>query len=111
VIRFGTGTVEPPGDRTQVLKLPTSEPKPERPKPPSILGSERPNPGEDPTTRLVPPDHHDPDDETTVDIGETKKRIMTVMNLERPADEAADDTRRLVTPPPPPRQRSDDETP
>jgi hypothetical protein len=114
VIRLGTGTVEPPGDRTQVLKLPTGETTTERREPaPSILNAERPNPGDDPTTLLVlvPPGRPNPGEETTVDIGETKKRIMTVMNLERPADEAADDTRRLVAPPPPQQRRPDDETP
>jgi hypothetical protein len=112
VIRLGTGTVEPPGDRTQVLRLPTGETTTERREPPSIVNAERPNPGDDPTTLLVPPGRTNPGEETTVDVGDTKKRIMTVMNLERPADEAADDTRRLVAPPPPPRQRrADDETP
>jgi hypothetical protein len=36
---------------------------------------------------------------------------MTVMNLERPQDEVADDTRRLVRPPLPAQRRSDEEEP
>jgi DNA recombination protein RmuC len=82
----------------------------------SIVGEERPNPGEDPTTRLVLPPAPDeepaeqPGEKTTVDVG-VSKRAMTVTSLERPADEAADDTRQL-TPPPIPAQRrpSPDET-
>jgi hypothetical protein len=120
VIRIPTPTVEPPGDRTQVLRFPAESPpseavtvRREPPKSPSIVGEERPNPGDDPTTRIVPPDRaarlgQDPGDETTVDVG-GGKRIMTVMNLERPADEAADDTRRLVRPPSPAERRPDDD--
>ena len=120
VIRIPTGTVEPPGDRTQVLRFAAQSPPGEAvtvgrepPKSPSIVGEERPNPGDDPTTRIVPPDRaarlgQDPGDETTVDVG-GGKRIMTVMNLERPADEAADDTRHLVRPPSPAERRPDDD--
>jgi hypothetical protein len=61
-ITAGGSTVEPPGDRTQVIRLPTGNPPGERrpvrpePAPPSsIVGSERPDPGADPTTRIVPP--------------------------------------------------------
>jgi hypothetical protein len=129
VIRFGSGTVEPPGDRTQVLRFPAQDTQarkvpgeqttvsheaPTRAN--SIVGEERPNPGDDPTTRLVPPQAPEeepaeqPGEETTVDVGGSK-RAMTVTSLERPADEAADDTRQL-TPPPIPAQRrpSPDET-
>ena len=123
VIRLGAGTVEPPADRTQVIRLPAPDAqddrtttqeadrpappqKPERP--PSIVGEERPDPGTDPTTRLVPPRRLPLDepvgDETTTDIG-NGKRAMTVLNLERPDDElAADDTRPMALP------RSDDQT-
>jgi hypothetical protein len=119
VIRLGAGTVEPPGDRTQVLRLPTPGPAGDRTaagqetvrqetghqppeRPPSIAGAERPDPGTDPTTRLVPPQRptgdEQPSDETTVDVG-NGQRAMTVMNLERPAGElAADDTRPLNLP-------------
>jgi hypothetical protein len=130
VIRLGAGTVEPPGDRTQVLRLPTQSPpgEPSTPRqeserqairhdeparPPSIVGAERPDPGADPTTRLVPPQRltldEQPGDETTVDVG-NGQRAMTVMNLERPAGElAADDTRPLTLPPIPPERRQDDD--
>jgi hypothetical protein len=68
--------------------------------------AERPNPGDDPTTRLVTPEEEPPAGPGEI----TKRRIMTVMNLERPADEVADDTRRLATPPPPrPRRPEDDD--
>jgi hypothetical protein len=121
VIRLGTGTVEPPADRTQVLTFPAKNPpgegateRREPAKPPSIVGEERPNPGDDPTTRIVPPDRsanpsQDSGEETTVDVARGK-RIMTVTNLERPADEVADDTRRLVPPPPPTQRHPEDET-
>jgi hypothetical protein len=119
VIRIPTGTVEPPGENTQVLRFPAKNPpgeavtvRREPPKAPSIVGAERPNPGDDPTTRIVPPHRagqpgQDADDETTVDVG-GGKRLMTVMNLERPAGEAADDTRRLF--PPPAKRHPEDET-
>jgi hypothetical protein len=131
VIRLGVGTVEPPGDRTQVLKIPAADAR-ETParkvpgeqttasqepptKPSSIVGEERPNPGEDPTTRIVPPTRPgdeptgQPGEETTVDVGGSK-RAMTATSLERPADEADDDTRRLAAPPvPAQRQPSSDE--
>jgi hypothetical protein len=89
-----TGTVEPPGDRTQLLTFSapgeTTEPTP------SIVAAERPDPAEDPTTRLnLPP--RTPGEETTRD-----HRAMTATNLERPADEAADDTRPLTLPVPRP---------
>jgi hypothetical protein len=111
VIRLGSNTVEPPGDRTQVLKLPVAdEPTADRREPPpSILHAERPNPGDDPTTRLVVPDGYDESEEITADVGPSKRRIMTVMNLERPVDEVADDTRRLVAPPPPRQRRPQDD--
>ena len=122
VIQAGTGTVEPPGDRTQVLtfhaentpgerstvrkeavkKILREEPE----RLASIVGEERPNPGQDPTTRIVPPDRpaREPGEETTVDVG-NGKRVLTVIDLERPADEAADDTTRLAVPPAPTQRR------
>jgi hypothetical protein len=77
--------------------------------PTSIVDAERPDPAEDPTTRLrVPKPDGDAGDKTTVDV-RASRRIMTVLNLERPQDEVADDTRRLVRPPLP-TQRTPDET-
>ena len=83
-------------------------------RPPSIVGEERPDPGADPTTRLVPspiPTRADPTgEEATVDVVGGGARVqpsgtMTVMNLERPAGEAANDaTRRLVRPSTPPKR-------
>jgi hypothetical protein len=122
IISLGAGTVQPPGDSTQVLRIPTPAPAPaEQPVPEreSIVGQERPDPGADPTTRLVPlqlrgdlrdeedpgedepgggdPDEDDagaPGEDTTADVG-TTPRPRSLLDLERPADEADDDTRRL----------------
>ncbi len=115
VIRLGAGTVDPPDERTQVIKLPArTEPRTasrtedepadkKTPKgPSSVMGAERPNFAEDPTTRLMPPKADDPDAE------KGNSRTMTVTNLERPADEVADDlTRPLV---PGPRRPESEET-
>lgn len=111
----GTGTVEPPGDHTQVLSFPVvsrtpdREPRDEEPhdgeprdrerrdrerRGASILGAEQPDPADDPTTRLGV---SMPGERTTAEVGE--KRSGSVLDLERPADETADDTRRLVVPP------------
>jgi hypothetical protein len=100
VIPLGAGTVEPPGDRTQVLRLPvpgertTADQEPPA-RPPSIVGEERPDPGADPTTRLVPLQRRGeapPGEKTTADVA---PRPRSLLDLERPADEARDDTRRL----------------
>lgn len=102
------GTVQPPGDRTQLLTFPTpseaptvatpvaddSEAAPST-KAMSIVAAERPDPGEDPTTRLTTPVK--PPAEATTRPG-PERRAMTATNLERPADEAADDTRPLTLP-------------
>ena len=45
-------------------------------------------------------------EDTTADVGDNQ-RTKGVLDLERPADETADDTRRLVIPPP--RRPQDDE--
>ncbi|MEU7907823.1 hypothetical protein [Actinoplanes sp. NPDC049118] len=93
VIRVGT--VEPPADRTEVLTLPApgeatvanpaGEKTEETTRAMSIAGSERPDPGADPTTPLGVP--------AAAATGPSQdRRAMTVTNLERPADEAADDT-------------------
>ena len=88
------GADEPAADRTQVLSVaqpPAGDPQP------SIVGEERPDPGIDPTTRLVKPS------DDTADMAD--QRVGSVLDLERPADEIADDpTRRLRIP----QQRSDD---
>jgi hypothetical protein len=103
-----TRTVEVPGEDTQVLTA-SAAPVEEDDRPPSIVGAERPNPGADPTSRIVPPEPERPPGEaTTKDVG-SGKRVMTVMNLERPAGEAADDTRRAIRPPIPAQRRRDDE--
>ncbi|MBB4766351.1 hypothetical protein ACFQFC_19230 [Amorphoplanes digitatis] len=97
------GTVDPPEDRTQLLTIPApgeatvvspaGEKTEENTKPMSIAGTERPDPGADPTTQLGIPAA-----DTT---GPTQdRRAMTVTNLERPADEAADDTRPTPLPTP-----------
>ena len=106
-----TGTVEPPGDRTQLLTLPApGEPAtvPEDTRALSIAGAERPDPGEDPTTRLTPPARSSgrpPGEETT--RANPAARPMTVTGVERPADEAADDTRPLTLPAPRPAAEED----
>jgi hypothetical protein len=122
VIRLESGTVDAPGDRTQVIKLPVQQPPnagqarepqeqpaapgPEPQRSPSIVAAERPDPGADPTTRLVAPALEPAGEPTT----NGKKRVMTVTNLERPQDEAADDTRYLLAPPIPTQRRPDDES-
>jgi hypothetical protein len=98
-----SATVEPPAERTQVIKLPTAPAAP----PSSIVGAERPDPHTDPTTRLLPLPGSE---ETTVEQrnGETTarnpgeastaERPMTVLNMERPSDEAEEDTHPLTVP-------------
>ena len=119
VIRVGT--VEPPGDRTQLLTFPapgeattvtvahpeveTSQESPESTKAMSIVAAERPDPGEDPTTRLTSPAEQ-PGEATTRPSPE--RGAATVTSSERPADEAADDTRPLTLPAP--RPPAEDET-
>ena len=84
--------MEPPGDRTQVLRIPAPDDRTTEAR--SIASQERPDPGADPTTRLVPPQRRaaDPGEDTTADVG---PRPRGVLDLERPADEAEDDTHRL----------------
>jgi hypothetical protein len=108
-IQTTLGAVEPPSERTQVIKLPTAPALHDgrSTPPPSIVGEERPDPGADPTTRLIPvPTSEDPtveqkSGETTARTpGEasTAARQMTVLNMERPSDEAEEDTRPLTVP-------------
>lgn len=94
------GTVEPPGDRTQMLTFPspgeaTTVAVPrgdeEGTTAVSIVSAERPDPGADPTTRLTPPA------DTAARPG-PGRGTTTVTSIERPADEAADDTRPLTLP-------------
>ncbi|MEU4218580.1 hypothetical protein [Actinoplanes sp. NPDC026623] len=94
VIRVGT--VDPPAERTQLLTFPAPDEATvvtpagtrteETTKAMSIAGTERPDPGADPTTPL-----NVPGEATTA--ASQDRRAMTVTNLERPADEADDDTR------------------
>ena len=123
VIRLGT--VDAPGDRTQVLTLPlpgeattgsvpvgertTQEtPQSETTKPMSIIGEERPDFADDPTTRLtLPPDEPGTDPGAATTRPNRDRRAMTVTNLERPADEAADDTNPMAIPAQ--RQSTDDD--
>jgi hypothetical protein len=70
-----TTLVTPPGDRTEVLRLP----KKRKTDKTSIADVERPDFESDPTSRIVPPTPHAQDDEAA--------RSMTVMNLERPPEE------------------------
>ncbi|UQU63944.1 hypothetical protein COUCH_34030 [Couchioplanes caeruleus] len=81
------GPAEVPGDRTQVLSR-VADPGPGEA--PSIGAEERPDPGQDPTTRLTPVPPAPP--------APARGRGTTVANLERPADEAADDTRPISLP-------------
>jgi hypothetical protein len=99
-----TGTVEPPGDRTQLLTFRSpgeattlatpaageSQDGEDSTKAMSIVAAERPDPAEDPTTRLTVAA-----EQPTAAITGPKPNRPTVTSLERPADEAADDTRRL----------------
>ncbi|MEV8505239.1 hypothetical protein AB0368_10480 [Actinoplanes sp. NPDC051475] len=71
----------------------------------SILGEERPDPAQDPTTRLTAVAAQE---ETPGEAKTQASKTSTVANLERPADEAADDTRPLTLPAPP--HPTDDET-
>jgi hypothetical protein len=100
------GTVEPPGDRTQLLSFPApAEPVTvatpvastgeETRDNTSIVAAERPDPGEDPTTRLTTVAKQ-PGEATT--RANADRPATTVTSLERPADEAADDTRPLTLP-------------
>jgi hypothetical protein len=86
--------VTPPGERSDVLMFRTPAPRDETPI--SIADAEAPNFAEDPTSPIIPPSPRGAatDDEAT----ENGKRSMTVMNMERPPDEAADETTRLEIP-------------
>jgi hypothetical protein len=59
------------------------------------VAAERPDPGEDPTTRLTPPATQPGEATTRANVD---RPATTVTSLERPADEAADDTRPLTLP-------------
>ena len=102
-----TGTVEPPGDRTQLLTFPppaepetvtipaapaATDPEADRT---SIVVAERPDPAEDPTTRLSLPGRPATEPVTKA---VPQRRTPTATSLERPADEADDDTRPLTLP-------------
>ena len=103
----------PDAEQTRVIHVDAAEPDEEQPL--SIAGAERPDPTADPTTRLrqLPEPGTAPDTPTPrpaepepVPAG----RPQSATDLERPADEAADDTRRLRMPSiPAPRRQPDDE--
>jgi hypothetical protein len=89
------GLVEPPGERTQVIKVtsagPTVTPAEEE-RPPSVADAERPHFADDPTSRIVPPGAN------TGDHADGSQRAMTVTSMERPPDEIAGDTTRVDIP-------------
>ena len=104
VIRNDAERMAASGERTEAVPIP-AQPQAQM----SIVDAERPDPAEDPTTRLgVPAPDDDSRGRNTVDV-RASRRIMTVLNLERPQDEVADDTRHLVRPPQPPQPRPDDD--
>ncbi|MEV4706558.1 hypothetical protein [Actinoplanes sp. NPDC049316] len=98
--------VDVAGDRTQVLAPVDAAPEldPEAgeatTKAMSVVGEERPDPAQDPTTRLTPV--------PAAPAPSPVREKTTVANLERPADEAADDTRPITLPAP--RRPDEDET-
>ena len=77
-----TGLVKPPGDGTEVLKLPVAAGLA-----PSIAAQEQPDLTDDPTSRLIP-----------AGKDRTAENRSAVLNRERPPDEIADDTTRLDIP-------------
>ena len=83
------GTVEPPGERTEIVRLPVKgTASVAEPAPVSMADAERPNFAEDPTSRIVPPDRdRDGDGDGTERSGEADRRGMTVMSMERPPGE------------------------
>ncbi|HEU4349930.1 MAG TPA: hypothetical protein VFR35_19305, partial [Actinoplanes sp.] len=117
VIRLAEGrdaadTAEPPGDLTQVLFTPAPDaPAPAPQEPPagtsSIVGEERPDPADDPTTRLAQAGRQG--GSSAAGFG-YDNRTTSFLGLERPADEiAGDPTRRLNIPGP--REPHDEEEP
>ncbi|GAA3347706.1 hypothetical protein GCM10020358_63500 [Amorphoplanes nipponensis] len=105
------GTVEPPGDRTQLLSFPApaeavtvATPVTDPGEQTSIVAAERPDPGDDPTTLLTPPA---PPPAGATTRANPDRSVTTVSSLERPADEAADDTRPLTLPAPRPPAQDD----
>ncbi|SNY28482.1 hypothetical protein [Paractinoplanes atraurantiacus] len=73
------GSVEPPGDRTEIIRLQPSPAEAAVKKPAaSIADAEQPDISDDPTSRIVPPGPR---------VEEPEKREMTVMSMERPPDE------------------------
>jgi hypothetical protein len=93
-------------DKASPDKARPDKPGPETTRARSVMAQERPDFAADPTTRITPPGRAD---DPTTEVNQPK-RVMTVTNLERPADEAADDTRHLIPPAvPAPRRPSDDD--
>ncbi len=81
------GSVEPPGERTEFIRLPAPVAAPPeetagKPAPASIADAERPNFAEDPTSRIVPPGA-----DGEPENGGSGRREMTVMSMERPPED------------------------
>ena len=89
--------VTPPGDRTEVVTFPVVVAKAEPAPAVSIADAEAPDFAEDPTGRIVPAAARD---------AKPGPRPRTVLDMERPADEAGDDTTHLPAQRPP----ADDES-
>jgi hypothetical protein len=84
---------ESPEERTQLIKFPAVGLDPVGAS--SIVEAERPDPGADPTTRIVPLSESGAEPETEPAAA---VRSMTVMSMERPPDETDDETRALPLP-------------
>ncbi|MFF5291396.1 hypothetical protein [Paractinoplanes globisporus] len=80
-----------PGERSDVLAFRPPAPRDEAPI--SIADAEAPNFADDPTSPIILPTAHHDDDPA-----ESHQRTMTVMNMERPPDDNADDTTHLEIP-------------
>ncbi|WP_433374988.1 hypothetical protein ACQPZX_05050 [Actinoplanes sp. CA-142083] len=83
--------VSRPGETTDVLKFRPPVPRNDAPVPNSIADAEAPNFAEDPTSPIVPPSADEYEEATR-----PSKRSMTVMNMERPQDELADEPTRAL---------------
>ncbi|WP_433301126.1 hypothetical protein ACQP2F_05185 [Actinoplanes sp. CA-030573] len=105
--------VPPPTDHSTVIELRPAAPRDAAPRdaarrdagPVSIADAEAPDFADDPTSPIIPPHLRQPADEETTAGG---KRSMTVMNMERPPDERADETTHVEIPSP--RRPVDDES-
>lgn len=90
-------TAEPAGERTQAIKLPAVGLDPEPA--PSVAEAERPDPGADPTTRIVPAAEAAAEPDVDADAREVATdRPATVLSMERPPDEVETEARTLPRP-------------